>query len=267
MSHSGEAWERGRQNAYVRDDGRCQDCGSLEYTHAHHIKRPEEFEVYEDGHHESNLVVLCKYCHPKWEGIEGRPILLDNHGTNLDPVVESLVVDHIERISHRVAARRLEGYLIVSDENICDVCHRPNGEYSTRQSEHWRDCIKMTVRVGFGKYDKPKMPVLRDGLGRPIENPNINWLCEHCNGIRRPWMTQKANFFKKVSLRISEALSVKGVDHDTWILKNTAMDIKRDPDTTKDENEMIRRAIAAAVKAGECGDEYKFPQWLREERY
>jgi HNH endonuclease len=52
------AWKGKRRQAIARAGGRCQDCGSTEHLHVHHLTYARH------GHEESGeLRVLCSRCH------------------------------------------------------------------------------------------------------------------------------------------------------------------------------------------------------------
>ena len=263
--HSGKAWREGRKQTLHRDNHQCQDCGSRENIHVHHIKRPEEFNDPDAAHHPSNLVSLCKYCHKSWEGIEARPILLDDRGTNLGPVVKDLSVDHIERLSHRAASRDIYAHYLSGNPNVCRFCYRPDGEYSVAPAEHWRECIRMAVKLGMDELEEPEIPRQRNELGIPIETGDTYWVCEECYGVESSHQPRPINEFIKACWRASEALALQGVVHDEWVLRQTGSDLKEKPNRTHHETGIVIDAVAEAVEAGE--GEGRVPWWLRNERY
>lgn len=264
--HSGKAWREGRKRTLQRDNHQCQDCGSTENIHVHHIKRPEEFNDPDAAHHPSNLVALCKYCHGSWEGIEARPILLDNHGTNLGPLVEDLVVDHITRLSHRISADLIYPYFLAQNKDACWFCYRPDGGYSSEPAEKWRTCIRLAVKVGFGDIEDVKIPIPRDGLGRPVERSSSPyWLCDGCLGVRERNMAIKVGEYIKTCFWASEALAAQGVLHDPGHLADVGRELKENPKRSGDDMGIMVEAVAKSVRAVEGDD--RLPDWLLEERY
>lgn len=127
-AYSGSRWRQSRRAVLSRDNRRCQDCGSEEYLHIHHVIPVREFENPEDAHYPDNLVVLCKYCHPSWEDEDSRPRLADSDAELL--VRE--VVEELETLSHRSAMfnhapAQLYDVLIWNDAEICNNCHARMG--------------------------------------------------------------------------------------------------------------------------------------------
>lgn len=84
-TYYGPNWEEQRREALERDDYECRGCGVLDTDakrslHVHHIRRIKWFkdkysapEWYEEGNNIDNLLTLCEYCHPRWEGIPLKP--------------------------------------------------------------------------------------------------------------------------------------------------------------------------------------------------
>lgn len=76
----GNNWESVRLEVIERDNFTCQSCNKKlsdceERLHVHHI-RPlrtyDEDEIEEKANDKSNLITLCRSCHPKWESISRR---------------------------------------------------------------------------------------------------------------------------------------------------------------------------------------------------
>lgn len=72
----GPTWQEQRDEAYERDDRRCQHCGINEQDHiskygvsphVHHIVPHHYFDDTEVANDSSNLVTLCATCHSKHE--------------------------------------------------------------------------------------------------------------------------------------------------------------------------------------------------------
>lgn len=123
-AYSGKKWRQARRAAFANDNRRCQDCGSTEYLHAHHIKPVREFQNPEDAHYPDNLVVLCKYCHPVWEGRRDRPHLADEPtATLVREIVNELVTDTLELTKYQVASDQVYQHYIWSNTEICNHCH------------------------------------------------------------------------------------------------------------------------------------------------
>lgn len=96
--YNSDRWERARTAALARDRV-CQDCGSEDDLHVHHIRPVRLFDDYDDAHDLTNLVVLCSSCHPKWEGRRDRPNTLDEEGrVQLSQLIHQLSRDTIARL-------------------------------------------------------------------------------------------------------------------------------------------------------------------------
>jgi len=83
----GPNWKQQSEKARKRDNYRCQSCGKHEKDeriklHVHHIVPRSEFTTesgeynYKEGNVLSNLVSFCSSCHPSWEGIPLKPVLI-----------------------------------------------------------------------------------------------------------------------------------------------------------------------------------------------
>ena len=82
----GRNWVKQRQKALKRDQYRCQACGTTaselhRNPDVHHLKpinwykkNFDEPEWWKRGNRLDNLVVYCRPCHRRWEGIPLRPI-------------------------------------------------------------------------------------------------------------------------------------------------------------------------------------------------
>ncbi|QLH80965.1 HNH endonuclease [Halosimplex pelagicum] len=123
-AYTGEKWAVARSAALARDNGRCQDCGSEDDLHVHHIKPVREFDVPADAHYVENLVVLCKYCHKTWEGRDDRPRLAEvEPGLLVREVVSELVTDTVDRFMLEVTPEVLYDRVVWFSSNICTNCH------------------------------------------------------------------------------------------------------------------------------------------------
>jgi len=80
IDHYGASWPRQRASALERDEYRCQHCGMTreEHTrkygndlHVHHIVPFRTFDSSAVANQLSNLVVLCRPHHVRWEAIPG----------------------------------------------------------------------------------------------------------------------------------------------------------------------------------------------------
>lgn len=72
----GENWDEQRAAALEQDDHTCQACGASgddTLLDVHHIRPLKTFESPEDANTLDNLVVFCRSCHRKWEGIPLTP--------------------------------------------------------------------------------------------------------------------------------------------------------------------------------------------------
>ena len=53
-----------RERVLRRDSWRCQECGSMQNLHVHHMKRRSQL----GGDEMNNLITLCADCHRKCHG-------------------------------------------------------------------------------------------------------------------------------------------------------------------------------------------------------
>lgn len=149
--YNSERWEKARKAALARDRV-CQDCGSDDDLHVHHIRPVRLFDDYDEAHDLSNLVVLCSSCHPKWEGRRERPNTLDDDGlVQLSQLVHQLSRDTIGRLYDPAGPSVLYRYyrdLIFGDRWRCEECFqkipstKPNTEYCPhcgRNPYLWKD--------------------------------------------------------------------------------------------------------------------------------
>ena len=73
-AYYGGNWNQKRRECLNRDNHTCQDCGTTESLHVHHIQPLRTFDEPEEANNLKNLVTLCETCHlSKWEGIPLRP--------------------------------------------------------------------------------------------------------------------------------------------------------------------------------------------------
>lgn len=128
-TYSGKRWDRARKAVFARDRSRCQSCGDTKCLHAHHIKPVQEFDNPEDAHYRDNLVVLCKYCHPQFEGTDKRPSLLEAaDGLLMSDIVRDLVSDSVEALLQRIEPITIYDYYIWTNPDICNNCHSLRAE-------------------------------------------------------------------------------------------------------------------------------------------
>ena len=73
VGYYGANWRKQREKTLKRDSHTCQDCGSQENLHVHHVHKIRLFDNPEDANYLENLTTLCQHCHKKWEGIPVRP--------------------------------------------------------------------------------------------------------------------------------------------------------------------------------------------------
>lgn len=142
-NYSGKRWREARSIAVARDKGQCQDCGATENLHAHHIIPVKDFGSEKDAHYPANLVMLCKYCHPKWEGKNTRPVLLDSpSNTRLDSVVTELSTDTVVRESIAAATGGIYVNWVRTDPTICDWCFRRKSSKGWSKKERYAQYIR-----------------------------------------------------------------------------------------------------------------------------
>jgi len=125
--YNGERWEKARNAALARDRV-CQDCGTGDNLHVHHIRPVRTFDDYGEAHDLNNLVVLCQHCHPEWEGRRDRPNALDDGGrVQLSQLVHDLSRETIGRLYDEPGPWVLYEYfrdVLVDDRWRCGVCFR-----------------------------------------------------------------------------------------------------------------------------------------------
>lgn len=125
-TYDSKRWTAARNAAMARDRGRCQDCGTEQNLHVHHVEPVRSFDNPDGAHYLSNLVVLCARCHGKWEGRSERPNLLDGRGeVHLSTLVHNLSADTIERFMEPPGPYTLHRWAveeILKDRFSCDVC-------------------------------------------------------------------------------------------------------------------------------------------------
>ena len=126
--YSTSAWLDARQKVLDRDRV-CQDCGSGEDLHVHHITPVREFADPLESHDLDNLVVLCQYCHPKWEGHDNVPNLLDTETSlKTSELVYDLSRDSIDAIVPEPTGRDIEEYCAShypKNPHRCGYCYSP----------------------------------------------------------------------------------------------------------------------------------------------
>lgn len=260
MRHTGKAWREGKKAALSRDDHRCQDCGRYDYVHVHHIKRPEEFDDPDAGHHPTNLVTLCKWHHPKWEGLDSRPVLLDEDIT-VQAVVTDIVSDTVERQVHRAGSESMFKQLVLKNERACNKCFRPDDEYDSQPAAHLRSYIQTVVQSVVYGMDID-LPVRTTERGWQVNQERTEYYCPKCT-LKYDYYSREASKpdLIKSAWRVSEVLAKQDIPHDGHRLQDVA-------ETLKDKrgiNDKMRytAATACAIRAGRA--EVSRPDWLIEE--
>jgi len=76
-----QSWKQRRREVMERDDHQCQACGegladAGRRAQVHHIIPYRKFEQNDVANRMENLVLLCRTCHNRWEGIPLRPALV-----------------------------------------------------------------------------------------------------------------------------------------------------------------------------------------------
>jgi len=124
-TYTGERWREARRAALARDRV-CQDCGTADDLHVHHIRPVRSFDHTEDAHYASNLVILCSSCHPKWEGNDRVPNLVDaDSGLHLSEVVHEISRQTLNRVADSPGEWILYRYFVEAIEKsrrVCDNC-------------------------------------------------------------------------------------------------------------------------------------------------
>lgn len=126
--YSTSVWLDTREKALERDKV-CQDCGRQNKLHVHHITPVREFDDPVDSHELDNLVVLCRRCHPKWEGSDDVPNLLDRD-TRLkqSELVYDLSRDTLDNVAPEPMGEDIEAYwqsFHLSNPHRCGYCFAP----------------------------------------------------------------------------------------------------------------------------------------------
>lgn len=60
-------WKTAREERLEKDNHQCQECGSEEKLHIHHIKPYIKFEDKFEANRQENLITLCSSCHLQHE--------------------------------------------------------------------------------------------------------------------------------------------------------------------------------------------------------
>lgn len=240
MSHTGKAWQEGRRRALKRDGYQCQDCGRKdESVHAHHIQRPEVFDSDEAAHHESNLVALCKYCHPDWEGVDARPILLDGAGTNLRDVAPQLSFETIRRLSLEYS-RGLYEMLILRDGEVCQECckqvPKPGGKPPYKPAQKFDE---MLWRVIDGEEYERVIP--------PRERGTRKCFCDQCNGRVKEILS--AEDLTESMHHIVARIRGRDIPFDKDVAYGTVRRMKSDPARTHTPgDEILTKAATRGIR-------------------
>jgi hypothetical protein len=146
-AYNGTRWKQARKAALARDRF-CQDCGTNENLHVHHIRPVKTFADPTDAHDLNNLVVLCETCHPKWEGRDHRPNALDADGrVKLSQLVHSLSRDTIERLYEPPGPWILTRWfyeVIYQSNNRCRMCFHALSSTRAR-TDHCSACGRPPV--------------------------------------------------------------------------------------------------------------------------
>jgi len=124
-AYNSERWKQNRRAALARDKV-CQDCGTSDKLHVHHIRPVSSFDHSNDAHYLDNLVVLCASCHPKWEGENKCPNLLNReYDLHLSELVHDLSRDAISREMPPPGEYELYEYIreyFLDERFRCDEC-------------------------------------------------------------------------------------------------------------------------------------------------
>ncbi len=168
-----------RSAALARDNRRCQDCGAREDLHVHHIDPVRDFADSKEAHYLENLVTLCKYCHPKWEGRDGGPVLLSpSAGAHLADVVEGLVMDWVDRNWVRLSPESAFTTAVWHNSSACNNCFSrldgrsdcsvcgTNGS-ATPESDSKNQVTKRARRIG-DRLEEQDIAVDRPALRRAV---------------------------------------------------------------------------------------------------
>lgn len=125
--YQSERYREARKAVLARDRV-CQDCGTDENLHVHHIRPVRTFDDYEKAHDLSNLVALCQSCHPDWEGRRDRPNALDEDArVQLSQLVHKLSRETVGRLYEPPGPWILYRYfrdVLFDDRWRCNVCFR-----------------------------------------------------------------------------------------------------------------------------------------------
>lgn len=246
-TYPGKRWTRIRRQAIERDDRRCQSCGTRENLDVHHIKPVESFDVEERAHYLANVVVLCRSCHNKWEGIDHRPVLLDaDAGLRLNPVVTELVADTLMQETKLSNLESVYSDVIQPDPEICTQCHRRVRSYAPPPEEHWRKTVRdlasgrsTAAHAGVLCYPPPTDEAAH-------AEPRV--VCDDCGHIESDARSRKKKRLIKHAHHLRDRLLEKGypVDDDTFY--DTIRELKSKSNHSSRDFDILSEATAAAIR-------------------
>lgn len=226
--YAGDRWEQARKAALARDRV-CQDCGTSENLHVHHIRPVRLFDDYDDAHDLNNLVVLCETCHPEWEGRREAPNLLDDGGrVHLSQLVHDLSRDTIGRLYEPAGPWILYRYYrenMFEDRWRCRECfHKlPNTRSNTDHCPHcgreppfWigRDFFNIDVAKQRARFlccalEKTGIPADVDAAVRVTEKL---WSCEEYK--ENSWTDKLLHNAAYVAIKVGYSPEDVNVGHD-----------------------------------------------------
>lgn len=149
------------RNVALRRDRVCQSCGDEEDLHAHHIVPRSE------GGPDTpeNLVILCKYCHPKYEGTNVRP-KWGGDGVTVGDIARKWTAQHLNRIVVHVCETFKNQ--IQRDPSICNSCFRRLENGHADRKHIWQVILERIVTDTFFHDEIQKDPDICSNCFRRI---------------------------------------------------------------------------------------------------
>lgn len=237
-AYTGERWRQARAKALSRDNNRCQDCGSPDNLHAHHIKPVRTFDNPSDAHYVENLVTLCKYCHRSWEGRQARPVLLDaEHQTQLSSIVSYATVPDLLHELLREAATDVFTTHIWKNQSICSWCFSRMGPTRSSPMSNWVDLLS---RATLGQEPMPDEPMSLDTRSSPLSCPE----CGYAGGkvqLRKKY--QLVGHIRSVYDRLEEFR----IPADKPVMEHVVRHRKSQVSLQGDDIEHLRKATACGI--------------------
>lgn len=199
-TYTSSRWRSVRAKVLDRDNRRCQACGRTNGLHVHHIKPAREFEEVEDAHFEANLVTLCKYCHPEWEGRDERPELASTEaGVSIQEIADRMAYSTVYRTALAEAVPEIYWRWLVANPGRCSACFRKTGPEALFPANTFREVLwAAATRRGA---DLPE---------KATPDPEVSY-CTECDGTSYKWRPP-AQIRSEIVQRLVSILTKSGLD-------------------------------------------------------